>query len=55
MKMDFDKGLQNIHQYTKLHHCFGYIHRKHDPEPPWQACGYIQIALFLYEYLDYMF
>ena len=42
MKIDLDKRLQNIHQYTKLHHCFGNIHREHDPEPPWQACGYIQ-------------
>ena len=32
MKMDLDKRLKNIHQYTKLHHCFENIHREHDPE-----------------------
>ena len=51
MKMDLDKRLQNIHQYTKLYYCFRNIHREHDPEPPWQACGYIQYHYFLYEYL----
>ena len=33
--MDLNKRLQNIHQYTKLHHCFENIHREHDLEPPY--------------------
>ena len=41
MKIDLDKRLQNIHQYTKLHIVLE-IFKGHDPEPPWQACGYIQ-------------
>ena len=40
MKIDLDKRLQNIHQYTNI--IVLEYHREHDPEPPWQACGYIQ-------------
>ena len=43
--MDQDKCLQNIHKYTKLHHLKKNILRERDPEPPWQAYGYVRMYI----------